>query len=167
MHPHTPQDSVSRWLAAQSPVTCIQLHALSGCRGPGVIVAAWRRSPHLHGCPFMACVSARTCSTTYQQLASGSYSMHCRPSITIYQCICVRVVLCWYVQRLVSSSRREHRSRLIRSPGSMGWRSRPGGCGYRWSSSELPTSTPMPIQWKGSVGSSIACPSRKRIACIP
>ena len=63
---HAPQDSKYRWLAAQSPVTFIQLHASNGCRVSGVILAAWRRSPQLHGYPFMSCVSARTCTAPHQ-----------------------------------------------------------------------------------------------------
>ena len=66
MHHHTPQDSASRWSAAPSPATCIQLRVLSGCRGSEVILVVWRRSPHLHGCPFIACVSARICTAAHQ-----------------------------------------------------------------------------------------------------
>ena len=158
MHHRIPQDSKSRRSAAQSPATSIQLRASSGCRGSGVTPAAWRRSPRLHCCPFMACASVHLYNAVHRYLTCDPHIMHCRSVIAqVHRRIsCVALMH----ERPASSSRREHRSPRIRSTGSMACRSMPGGCGFRLLCTEILAWPPMPTPSRGSAGSSAATPSQ-------
>ena len=166
MHHHIPQDSKSRRSVALSPATCIQLRALSGCRGSGAIPAAWRRSPLLHCCPSMTCVEVHIYRVVSRYLTCDLHIMHYRPFTTHRQVhrYIRRVALIH--ERLVSSSRLEHRSPRTRLTGSTAWRWPPGGCGFQVSFSRMSAYAPTLTPSRGSAVSSAANPNQWRMTCV-